>query len=193
MSEYVEASSGGTAKATAEHVTMVIDEVKRIAHKTMGDLTDQAGHHRAAFGTAAKVDHAAFGQVPKAQHLATHQEAARKVFVDTYQGVITDLENFRANLLACAEAHQANDESVQAGLLAISARANPRAFASNREYTHSREEHGKQLGQGHDATADGSGTPSAAAGADDPRTDTETSAQSGGAGHADAPTPHSYS
>jgi hypothetical protein len=192
--------SGAQARATATQVSMVIDEVRRIAHKTMGDLTDKAGHHRSTFGSAAKLDHGVFGQVEKAQHFATHQEAARQVFVDTYQGVIKDLETFRENLLACAEAHEANDESVQAGLLALSNRIDSHALASTRENKASREKHGAQLGQGGplraSAAPDAAGDPAGAAATPvtaDPSTDTQTSTQAGGAAHADAPTPHSYS
>ena len=180
MSEYVEDSSGARTEAAGE-VKMVIDEVRAIARKTMADLTHQAGNHKSAFGGDAKVGHAAFGQVPKAQAFAAHQEAARQVFIDTLQGVIADLEAFRANLLACADAHQANDESVQAGLLALSNRLSPGNLASYRDYDNSSQEHREGLLQG----AQGREHAAAAVGADDQPTTT----QPGAPAHADSPTP----
>lgn len=186
MRDFEAGLSGAQAHAVAGQVKMVIDEVRRIAHHTMGDLTDQAGHHRATFGSAAKVDHAAFGQVPAAQDFAAHQEAARQVFVDTYQGVIQDLEDFRANLLECADAHQANDESVQAGLLALSNRVGSRSLAATRDNRASREEHKQDLARGERQGAAKDVEPGTTP------TDTQTTTPSGAPAHADAPSTHSY-
>ena len=185
MSEYVEADSGARATPAGE-VKMVIDEVRAIARKTMADLTHQAGNRKSAFGGDAKVGHAAFGQVPKAQAFAAHQEAARQVFIDTFQGVIEDLEAFQANLLACAEAHQANDESVQAGLLALSNRLSASDLASHRDYDNSSQQHRHGLLQG----APGDEHDAASVGTDDRTTTTPAAAPA----HADAaPTPPRFS
>ena len=187
MRDFEAGLSGAQAQAAAGQVKMVIDEVRDIAHRTMSHLTDQAGHHKSTFGSAAKVDHAAFGQVPKAQDFAAHQEAARQVFLDTYQGVIQDLENFRTNLLECADAHQANDESVQAGLLALSRRVDRNALAANQDYQASRHAHGDRLAPArHDTEQDG-GTPS------DPPAHQSTTAPSPDVAASGAPAPRSLS
>lgn len=127
-----------------DEVTMVIDEVREIANRTMHALATDADQDRAAFAQA-PTDPAMFGEAPLARALGRHHRAAHQVFVDTLQGVLEDLESFRDNLKACADTQEATDESVQAGLLALGRRYDHRAFASDRANEASRVRHSEAL------------------------------------------------
>jgi len=129
----------------AGQVTMVIDEVKRIAQHTLEQLSTDAHAGKRSFADI-DTDPGQFGHVPKAQQLAEHHAAAHQVFVDTYQGIISDLVAFRDNLLACADAHEKNDEQVQAALLALSNRYHGHHFRADAAYDHGRTEQGQHLG-----------------------------------------------
>lgn len=132
------------ALKAAGEVTMVIDEVRDIANRTMHELATKAGRDRSAFAQT-PTDLGMFSQVPLARQLGEEHRAAHQVFVDTLQGVLEDLETFRDNLRACADSQEATDESVQASLLALGRRYDHGSFASDRANKTSREVHGREL------------------------------------------------
>lgn len=132
------------ASAAAQQVTMVIHEVQRIANHTMDRLGTDASTHKTTF-EGVDTGLGAWGQVPKAVALGEHHRAAHEIFVETYQGVVDDLVAFRDNLLACAGAHQSNDEQVQSALLRLSTGYGDHRFDSDRRHDHSSNAHHDDL------------------------------------------------
>lgn len=149
------------ARRAAGEVTMVIDEVREIANRTLHALATKAKDDRSAF-VSTPVDPGMFGEVPLARELGEEHRAAHQVFTDTLQGVLEDLEAFRDNLRACADSQEATDESVQAGLLALGRRYDHRELASDRANQASWQEHGRPF----DAAAEPGAAPTEAAPAD---------------------------
>ena len=167
-------------RVAAAQVTMVIDEVRRIANHTMQQLSTDAHDGKSSF---ADVDTALgqFGDVPKARALGAHHQAAHEIFVQTYQGIIEDLVAFRDNLLACAESHQANDEQVQAALLRLGRSYGHHDFSSDAQHQQSTDVHHNDLydaGQAEGVADTGSDRGSDHGGQSEPETNPSDAAMS---------------
>lgn len=126
-------------------VDVTISRVTAIANAKLPGAEDDVTTHARAFRSM-PVTAADFGDVPIAQELAEHHEAARAVFDDTIQGVLRDLKEFRAALLECMKNHEATDDSVQTALLSLSSRYTGHRYHSTQDNRQSRREQGSRLG-----------------------------------------------
>ncbi len=105
----------------AGNVEISIARIKEIATSTMAKMHDDARTDSSSFRNT-KLGDGAFGHVPQALEFSAQQEAAHGVFLDTIAAILAELEDFRTNLIASADAHQANDESVESAMAAMNHR-----------------------------------------------------------------------
>lgn len=167
------ADGGGGAGTNVE---ISIARIKEIATSTMAKMHDNARTDSSSFRNT-KLGDGAFGHVPQALEFSAQQEAAHGVFLDTITAILAELEDFRTNLIASADAHQANDESVESTMAAMNNRYGQKhTWDSQRTYDTERtdnkaldvatqRDHGPQSGDGADhlgTQAPPTGTPSPA-------------------------------
>ncbi len=157
-------------------VDVTISRVTAIANAKLPGAEDDVTTHARAFRDM-PVTVADFSQVPAAQELGEHHEAARQVFDETIQGVLSDLKEFRAALLECMKNHEATDDSVQTALLSLGSRYADHHYHSTRNNRESRIEQGSRLGDA-DQPLDG-GTDGARPDAQPAQPDAQPGAQPG--------------
>ncbi|HET8604855.1 MAG TPA: hypothetical protein VFM09_13070 [Marmoricola sp.] len=158
---------------------ITIEAIEQIAKSTMAELQHTADSTTSGFRSH-KLPAAAFSPVPKAQQLAEQQDAAHDVFVRTIEGVLADLRDFQANLLACAKAHAGTDDGVQGTLQALGERYRDHRFHADTAFETSRAHEGRKLhgtGVARGATPEPAATGPATAPATGPATGPATADQ----------------
>ena len=144
----------GAVNAAIGDVEVTAERVRAIANDRLPGAEDDVHSHTRAFRDM-PVTLADFGDVPIAQTLAEHHEAAYAVFSETVTGVLKDLKEFRAALLECMDKHQATDEGVQTALLALGTRYRGHDYHATQSYRHERREQGSHLGEPEESGAHG--------------------------------------
>lgn len=138
----------------ANEITMVIHDVRDIAQTNIGRATATAHGSKQAFdGTPVAVS--AFSDVPLGRELGVQHKAAHEVFAQTIAGVLADLEEFRAKLLACADSHETNDDMVRSALLSLGRSYRHHDYHATQNYNRGRRHQGNALDSSHakDGTA----------------------------------------
>ena len=151
-----------TGQGRADEISMVIEDIRDIARDDIGTATDHAEDSSHTFASVG-VGIGDFSSVPMARSFALQHQAAHEVFRDTIRGVLADLEDFRARLLACADGHETTDASVRAHLQGMSNSYEHHQLHSRRNYDHGRREHTEALDTG-SAPGGADQPPSSAAG-----------------------------
>lgn len=106
------------ARARADSLHVSIEEIRKIANSTFGDLQDETQTKANQFSHA-DVGQAPFTSYPMAQALATQHEAAFSVFNETINGVQRDLERFQTALLDSAKEYENTDDAAASALAAV--------------------------------------------------------------------------
>jgi hypothetical protein len=136
----------GAVNAAIGNVEVTAERVRSIANDRLPSAEDDVHTHTRSFRDM-PVTVADFGEVPVAQTLAEHHEAAYQVFSETVAGVLKDLEEFRAALIDCMDKHQETDEGVQTALLALGTKYRGHSYHATQNYRHERQEQGRHLGR----------------------------------------------
>ena len=123
-------------------IRIVIDEIRAIANSDVSQGQTEATTAKTAF-QGHTIPASAFS--PLAAGIAAQQDAVHQVFVETIQGVVSDLETFYDNLIACADNHDSTDGMNQQALLALNRRMEGHKWRSNSAYDRSRQEAGSAL------------------------------------------------
>ena len=144
----------GAVNAAIGDVEVTAERVRAIANDRLPGAEDDVHSHTRAFRDM-PVTVADFGDVPIAQTLAEHHEAAYAVFSETVTGVLKDLKEFRAALLECMDKHEATDEGVQTALLALGTRYRGHDYHATQSYRQERQEQGRHLGRPEESGAHG--------------------------------------
>jgi hypothetical protein len=105
-------------QAAADSLHVSIEEIRKIANSTFGDLKDDTQTEKQRFAKA-DVGHGPFTSYPMAQALATQHEAAFSVFTETIDGVLRDLDKFQNALLDSAKEYENTDDAAAAALAAV--------------------------------------------------------------------------
>ena len=125
MVESIGGAIGGLSFAavaqTIDNITVTIDEIENIAKTTVNQAGTDAGGFSSDFN-GVHTPASSFSDVPKALDIGAHQAAAHQVFADAIKGVVSDLETFRDQLIASAQAHASTDDSSYAALVALGRR-----------------------------------------------------------------------
>jgi hypothetical protein len=137
----------GATAATIADINIMIDEVKDIA-KSVGEIEGDANTDARTFENLV-LPHDAFGEVPTGLNLASQHQAAHQVFDETLKGVLSDLRDFRQNLLDCANGHENNDAAVQAALVNLGKRSKKHHYVSDEKYDEGRKKNREGLAAGH--------------------------------------------
>lgn len=99
-------------------VDVAIDRVTAIANAKLPGAEDEVASSTSEFRSFTP-DTSSFSEVPLAQELAHQHQAAHQVFVETVDGVIADLKEFRQRLLDSMKAHENTDDAAHAALLSL--------------------------------------------------------------------------
>ncbi len=121
------------ARARADSLHVSIEEIRKIANSTFGDLQDDTQTEKQRFSKA-DVGQGSFTSYPVAQSLATQHQAAYAVFSNTIQGVLHDLENFQTALLDSAKEYENTDDAAAAALSAVRPQVHGRAHPQHPEH-----------------------------------------------------------
>lgn len=132
------------AEEAGARIQITIEKIESIAKSTMERLKETATTETNGF-RGHQVPTGAFSKVPAAEALARQAKAAHDVFDETIRGVIADLEEFQANLLATAKAHARTDEDARAALLALGRRYHDHTYHANANFDASRSREGTNL------------------------------------------------
>ena len=130
--------------AAVGQVEVTIDKIQRIANTTLPDAESDVTSKSHGFRDLT-LSTDSFGEVPAARALGQQHQAAHQVFVETVQGVIADLQEFRQNLLDSMKAHESNDDAVHATLLALGNRYHDHTYHSDQNWMRGRREQGAHL------------------------------------------------
>jgi hypothetical protein len=137
--------------AAVGQVEVTIANIQAIANTTLPaaetDVTTKSNGFRSLTLPPDK-----FGDVPIARALAEQHQAAHKVFVETVEGVIKDLQEFRQNLLDSMKAHENTDDSVHSTLTALGARYRDHTYHSDENWKRERQAQGDKLATNSEAT-----------------------------------------
>lgn len=125
----------------AAAIQVSIDKIKEIANTTVAGAETDGNHSLSGFKSS-RAPESSFGEVPLAQQLAQQQQAAHDIFVETVQGVVQDLQDFRDQLIASANAHQHTDDAAYAALVALGREYQGHHYHSRQNYRRSLAEHG---------------------------------------------------
>jgi hypothetical protein len=137
--------------AAVGQVEVTIEKIQAIANSTLPDAeTDVTTKSHGFRSLTLPPD--AFGEVPIARALGAQHEAAHQVFVETVEGVIKDLQEFRQNLLDSMKAHENNDDAVHGILTALSSRYQGHHYHSDENWLRGRREQGTKLETDNDVT-----------------------------------------
>lgn len=145
----------------AGQVAITIERVEAIARQTMSAMESSGTSSTQSFRDLS-VGQGAYGGVPLAQAFGTLHDEAHAVFLTTIQGVLADLRDFQANLLACAQNHRTSDEAVAASMTAMTSRYRGHRFHADANYQHALKEQGQT---GHHPTEGSAATPGTTAAA----------------------------
>lgn len=139
-------------------VEVTIDRIRQIANTQVATMAENTRSQEQAFRNL-DVSASAFSEVPEARALAEQHRAAHQVFVETINGILTDLELFRDALVGSAQAHESTDDAAYAALTALGSRyTSPDALHSEASYEGERAEQGEAL-RGVRGDSDGSVAP----------------------------------
>lgn len=131
-------------------VDVAIDRVTAIANAKLPGAEDEVTQSTRAFRDFTPPT-TSFGEVPLAQELARQHHAAHQVFVETVDGVIADLRDFRQKLLDSMKSHQNTDDAAHAALLSLSRSYDANhTFHAEQVYDQGRAEQGANLRTSHD-------------------------------------------
>ena len=137
--------------AAVGQVEVTIANIQDIANTTLPaaetDVTTKSSWFRSLTLPPDK-----FGDVPVARALAEQHQAAHKVFVETVEGVIKDLQEFRQNLLDSMKAHENTDDSVHSTLTALGARYRDHTYHSDQAWQRERKAQGDHLATNSEGT-----------------------------------------
>lgn len=126
-------------------VDVAIDRVTAIANAKLPGAEDEVTTSTSEFRSFTP-DTSSFSEVPLAQELALQHQAAHQVFVETIDGVIADLQEFRQTLLDSMKAHENTDDAAHAALLSLGQTyQDDHEFHSERNYEQGRLEQGNHL------------------------------------------------
>lgn len=126
-------------------VEVAIDKVTAIANAKLPGVESEVTQASTDFRNLT-LEQASFGHDPLAQALAKQHQAAHEVFVETVQGVITDLQEFRQKLLDSMKAHENTDDAAHAALVALGRKYDGHTYHSHENYERARREQGENLG-----------------------------------------------
>jgi hypothetical protein len=140
----IDGVAGATAM-TAGQVEMAIEEVLDIAKSTVSQIEDTAESKAARPFRDMEVDRGAFSEVPAAQALAEQHDAAKQVFLETIEGLVADLAEFKQRLLDSAATMEANDQSAEEMLSRLGRSYEGHSFASDMRYRHGLGAHAEGL------------------------------------------------
>ncbi len=130
-------------------VDVAIDRVTAIANAKLPGAEDEVTSSTSEFRSFTP-DTSSFSEVPLAQELAQQHQAAHQVFVETVDGVIADLKEFRQRLLDSMKAHENTDDAAHAALLSLGrAYEGDHEFHSEQSYEQGRQEQGDNLRTSH--------------------------------------------
>lgn len=104
--------------ARADSLNASIEEIRKIANSTFGDLQDHTQTKATEFASA-DVSEGAFSDYPLAQSLGRQHQAAVSVFTKTMDGVLQDLSRFQSALLDSAKEYENADDAAAAALAAV--------------------------------------------------------------------------
>jgi hypothetical protein len=141
----IDGVAGVTAMQTAGQVEMAIEEVLEIAKSTVSQIEDAAESKAARPFRDMEVDRGAFSEVPAAQALAGQHDAAKQVFLETVEGLVADLAEFKQRLLDSAATMEANDQSAEEMLTRLGRSYEGHSFVSDVRYESSRGTHAESL------------------------------------------------
>src|SRR6476659_9593286 len=110
-----------TLAASVHTVEVTIDAIRDIANSTLPKAETDASHSGTSFKNLS-LDVAAFGASPLGKELGHQHKGAHEVFVETIDGTIKDLQDFRQKLLDAMNNHENTDDAAQQLLLGISKR-----------------------------------------------------------------------
>lgn len=126
-------------------VDVAIDRVTAIANAKLPGAEDEVTSSTSEFRSFTP-DTSSFSEVPLAQELAHQHRAAHQVFVETIDGVIADLQEFRQTLLDSMRAHENTDDAAHAALLSLGrSYQDDHEFHSDQNYDQGRQEQGDKL------------------------------------------------
>jgi hypothetical protein len=137
-------ADGAAVASAVQDIAISIETIEHIASSTMSQVEADTTSAMDGFRST-PVSTANFGDVPLAAELAAQHHAAHEVFVETIQGVLQDLRDFQANLLASARAHQGTDDAAYASLVALGNRYAGHDFQADRNWVRGRREHADEL------------------------------------------------
>ena len=132
--------------AAVHTVDVAIDKVTAIANAKLPGVESEVTQTSTDFRNLT-LEQASFGEDPLALELAKQHQAAHEVFVETVQGVITDLQEFRQKLLDSMKAHENNDDSVHAALISLGKKYDGHTYHSDENWERARREQGDNLGK----------------------------------------------
>jgi hypothetical protein len=132
-------------RARADSFHASIEEIRKIANSTFGDLHDQTAAKALQFSNA-DVDGSAFSTYPTAQSLGKQHQAAVAVFTETMNGVLRDLETLQSALLDSAKEYENTDDAAAAALAAVDSKfGEADTLATNRSWNDARLDQGSSL------------------------------------------------
>jgi hypothetical protein len=133
------------ARTRADSLHVSIEEIRKIANSTFGNLQDHTQTKANQFSHA-DVSESAFSNYPLAQSLGRQHQAAVAVFTQTMDGVLSDLENFQAALLASAKEYENTDDGAAAALAAVDSKFSDRyTLNTQNSFDDARHEQGDAL------------------------------------------------
>ncbi|QWZ07986.1 hypothetical protein KRR39_21960 [Nocardioides panacis] len=130
--------------AAAHDVEVTIDAIRQIANSTLTKAETDASHSSSSFKNLT-LDVSAFGASPLGQELGHQHRGAHEVFVETIDGTIKDLQDFRQKLLDAMNNHESTDDAAQQLLLGISKKYDGHTFHSSRSYDQARHDQAENL------------------------------------------------
>jgi hypothetical protein len=133
-------------------VEVTIEKVTAIAQTALPQAESEVTTSSTGFRNLS-VSLGSFGDVPLAQELAQQHEAAHRVFVETVEGVLKDLQEFRQKLLDSMKSHSNTDDAAQAALLALGRKYDGHQFHSDENWNRSRQEQAESLETSHGGSA----------------------------------------
>ena len=119
--------------AAAHDVEVTIDAIREIANSTLTKAETDASHSSSSFKNLT-LDVSAFGASPLGKELGHQHQGAHEVFVETIDGTIKDLQDFRQKLLDAMKNHESTDDAAQQLLLSISKKYDGHTYHSSQSY-----------------------------------------------------------
>jgi hypothetical protein len=153
--------------AAAHDVEVTIDAIREIANSTLTKAETDASHSSSSFKNLT-LDVSAFGASPLGKELGHQHQGAHEVFVETIEGTIKDLQDFRQKLLDAMKNHESTDDAAQQLLLSISKKYDGHTYHSSQSYDQARHDQAENLTtsttprDGQPPAADGGGSPAPA-------------------------------